>query len=126
MLGLKGIAVERRLAWIGQLYTEIDRHGLIEDRRTIPMKDYEIGMTQLYCDHVDDRTDIERSQEAARTIESLKGHGKYDWAMPHITLALMEAHCENNCESARGNLLPLLKQHTQRGGLIFVDLSSLQ
>lgn len=126
MLGNKGPAVERRLAWIGQLFAEIDRRGLSEDYRTIPMKDYEIGMTQLYCDNVDDRVEIQRFKKTLRSIEFLKVQGEYDWAMPQITLALMHAHTERDFEAARGILLPLLHQHTQRDGVIFDDTSSLQ
>lgn len=68
MLGNKGPAVEKRLAWIGQLCAEIDRRRLLDDYRTIPMKNYEIGMTQLYCDNVDDRAGIQKSKEAVRTV----------------------------------------------------------
>ncbi|POS77959.1 hypothetical protein DHEL01_v203645 [Diaporthe helianthi] len=126
MIGKKGTAVSKRLSWIGQLYAEIERRGRMDDRRTIPMKDYEIGMTELYCENVQDCAGIEKSQVAIRTIDSLKSEQKYDWAMPQITFALMKVHCKSNHEAAREILLPLLQQHTERDGRIFDDTSELQ
>lgn len=86
-------------------------------------KDYEIGISQLRYENVDDRAAIGKSQEASDIVEFLWGSGKFAWAMPKITLALVQAHYkrhygdEGHAHHAHARARPAGESQSCRGAL---------
>jgi hypothetical protein len=117
MLGDLNTAVYKRLDWIVQLIREIERREDMDDFRTIPIKDYEIGMTELRCTDVNSHAGFEQSQRAITAVEYLGQIEEFQWAMPYITAALMQAHCEGNLVVATDTMVTLTAGRGQQEDL---------